>query len=80
MKAFMILGSVVGFAVAVGFGMANANSWPNILWHAGVAALLTAMLTRWWSRVWFHSLNDACAQRYHASRNPVPANKPTANV
>jgi len=70
MKALMILGSVVGFSVAAGFGMANGNSWPSLLWHASVAALVAAVLTRWWGRVWFTGLNDAIEQRRHASRNP----------
>jgi len=76
----MILGSLVGFSVAVAGGMANGSSWPNLLWHACVAALVTAMLTRWWGRVWFTGLNDAMEQRRHASRNPVSENKPAAKV
>ena len=80
MKALMILGSLVGFSVAVGCGMANGSSWPNILWHACAAALVTAMLTRWWGRVWFSGLTDAIEQRRHASRNPVPETKTAAKV
>lgn len=80
MKALMILGSVVGFLVAVGCGMANGGSWPNILWHAGAAALVTAMLTRWWGRVWFSGLHDAIEQRRHASRNSIPETKSATKV
>ena len=80
MKAIMILGSLVGFSVAVGCGMANGSSWPNILWHACAAALVTAMLTRWWGRVLFTGLTDAIEQRRHASRNPVPETKTAAKV
>ena len=80
MKALMILGSLVGFLVAVGCGMANGNSWPDILWHACVAALVTAVVTRWWGRVWFTGLNDSMEQRRHANRNPVSENKSTAKV
>ena len=80
MKALMILGSLVGFSVAVGCGTANGSSWPNILWHACAAALVTAMLTRWWGRVWFAGLNDAMEQRRHASKNPVPETTTAAKV
>ena len=80
MKALMILGSLVGFSVAVGCGMAKGSSWPNILWHACAAALVTAMLTRWWGRVWFTGLNDSIEQRRHTSRNPIPETKPAAKV
>lgn len=80
MKALMILGSVIGFAVAAGFGMANGSSWPNLLWHASVAALVTAILTRWWGRVFFSGLNDAIEQRRHALKNPAPETKSAAKV
>jgi hypothetical protein len=80
MKALMIFGSVVGFLVAVGCGMANGSSWPNILWHASAAALATAMLTRWWGRVWFTGLRDALEQRRHANRIPSTEAKPATKV
>jgi hypothetical protein len=80
MKALMIFGSLVGFLVAVGCGMANGSSWPNILWHACAAALVTALLTRWWGRVWFTGLRDALEQRRHANRIPATETKPAAKV
>jgi high-affinity Fe2+/Pb2+ permease len=76
----MIFGSVIGFLVAVGFGMANGSSWPNLVWHGCVAALIAAMLTRWWGRVMFNGLNEAIEQRRQASRNPVPETKTAAKV
>jgi hypothetical protein len=60
--------------------MANGSSWPNILWHACAAALVTAMLTRWWGRVWFSGLNDSREQRRHAIKNPVSETKSAAKV
>lgn len=72
MKALMIFGSLVGFIVAVGFGIANGSSWPNTLWHASAAALVTAILARWWARVWFASLQDSIEQRRHQTRNSTP--------
>ncbi len=80
MKALMIFGSVVGFLVAAGCGMANGSSWPNMVWHACVAALIAAILTRWWGRVMFTGLNDALEQRRHASRNPAPETKSAVKV
>lgn len=80
MKALIIFGSVVGFLIAAGCGLASGSSWPNLLWHASAAALVAAMLTRWWGRIWFASLNDALEQRRHASRNPVPETKSTVKV
>jgi hypothetical protein len=80
MKALMIFGSVVGFLVAVGCGMANGSSWPNILWHACATALATAILTRWWGRIWFTGLRDALEQRRHSNRKTSPEAKPAAKV
>ena len=76
----MILGSVIGFSIAAGCGMANGTSWPDILWHACAAALVTAMLTRWWGRAWFNGLTDAMEQRRHANRNPAPENPAASKV
>ncbi len=69
MKAFMILGALVGFLLGVGLGLLNGTSWPAILWRGGAAALVMALLARWWSRVWFESLRDAAEQR---RRTPAP--------
>jgi len=66
MKALMILGSVVGFLVAAGFGLANGSTWPTILWRACAAALVAALLARWWSRIWFQGLREAIEQRRQA--------------
>ena len=55
----MILGAIVGFLIGAGFGLAGGSPWPTVLWHAGAAALVAAVLARWWSRVWLTNLNDA---------------------
>jgi len=80
MKALVIFGSVIGFVVAAGFGMANGSSWPNILWHASAAALATAFLTRWWGLVWFTGLRDAVEQRRRANHLNSTETKPTAKL
>jgi len=73
MKAFTILGSIFGFLTGVGFGLLNNTSWPTMLWHASAAALLMALLARWWSRMWLLGLRDSAEQRRRA-RAVLPAN------
>jgi hypothetical protein len=74
MKALMILGAIVGFLIGTGFGLAQSSSWPAILWHGCAAALLAALLARWWSRIWLGSLRDAIHNRL-TLRTPSPADK-----
>jgi len=78
MKAFMILGALVGFLIGCSFGIAGRSPWPTALWHASAAALGAALLTRWWAGVWFHGLQESRSQR-RASRHSMAANgKPSA--
>jgi hypothetical protein len=80
MKAFMILGAIGGFLIGVSFGLLNGSSWPAILWHTAAAALVMALLARWWSHVWFQGLRDSVEQRRRAPILP-PANlKPTQKI
>jgi hypothetical protein len=74
MKALMILGAIVGFVIGTGFGLAEGSSWPGILWHGCAAALLAALLSRWWSRVWLGNLHDAIHTR-RIMRTSSPADK-----
>jgi hypothetical protein len=62
-KALMILGSLVGFLIGTGFGLASSSPWPSAFWRACVAALAAAMLTRWWGRVWLSGLRDSLEKR-----------------
>lgn len=59
----MILGAIVGFLIGAGFGLASSSPWPAALWRACVAALVAAILTRWWSRVWLRGLQESLAHR-----------------
>jgi len=80
MKALMILGAIVGFLIGSGFGLAGESSWPATLWRSCAAALLAALLARWWSRVWMISLRDALHD-HRLPRPPAPAqNKPAPRV
>lgn len=80
MKSYMILGAIVGFFIGAGFSLADDCPWATVLWHAGVAALVGALLARWWSRVWLQSLGDAMEQRRHASSHPPAKTKPTVKT
>jgi hypothetical protein len=71
MKALMIFGAIVGFLIGTGFGLAGSSPWPSALWRACAAALVAALLTRWWSRVWMKGLRDALQER-RAMRAPSP--------
>jgi hypothetical protein len=80
MKSFMILGSLVGFLIGGGFSLADGCPWPTALWRAAVAALLVALLARWWCRVWFQGLREAVEQRRQASLTPPVHSKPSAKI
>jgi hypothetical protein len=70
MKALMILGAIVGFAIGAGFGMAMSNPWPSTLWKACAAALVSAVLTRWWSGVWLRGLRESIEHQRTAANAP----------
>jgi hypothetical protein len=59
MKALMILGAIIGFLIGAGFGVAGDSPWPAALWRGCAAALVAAVLARWWSNVWLKSLRDS---------------------
>lgn len=79
MKALMILGSIIGFLIGTGFGLAGNSSWPTSLWRACAAALVAAVLARWWGRIWLESLRDSLRQR-HSLRNVPSAARPTTKL
>ena len=80
MKSFMILGAVVGFLIGTCVSLMNESSWSTVLWHACAAALLFAILTRWWSSMWLQNLQDATEQRRRARFAPPANNKPAAKA
>lgn len=79
MKALMILGAMVGFAMGAGFGLVASNPWPTTIWKACAAALVSAVLTRWWSRVWLRGLRDSIENQSIAPK-PATAAKPTSKA
>ncbi len=73
MKALMILGALVGFLIGCSFGLTGRSSWPSALWHASAAALVVAVLTRWWMGVWLQGLRESVIHRRN-SRPSGPVN------
>ena len=80
MKALIILGALVGFLIGSSFGLAGHGPWPETLWRACAAALVAAVLTRWWSRVWLNGLRDALAQRRQSRTAASLNSKPTVKA
>jgi biopolymer transport protein ExbB/TolQ len=80
MKSLMIFGAIVGFFIGAGFSLAGDCSWPTALWRACAAALILAMITRWWSRVWLESLRDAHRQRRQPRSDPPSKTKSAMKV
>lgn len=82
MKALMILGAIVGFAIGTGCGLALGNPWPSTLWKACAAALISAVLTRWWSEVLLRGLRESLENQQAAAATApsTPAPKSPAKV
>jgi hypothetical protein len=80
MKAFMILGAIVGFLIGTGCGLAGSSPWSATLWRGGIAALIAAILTRWWSRIWLNNLRDALHDRRNIHPSPSPDAKPGISI
>jgi hypothetical protein len=77
MKALMIFGALVGFVIGSSSGLAGRSSWETALWRATACALVAAVLTRWWARVWFDGLKESLNQRRQAGRSLAPNPKST---
>jgi hypothetical protein len=80
MKALMILGALVGFLIGSGPALAGLSSWSTALWRASAAALVMAVLTRWWTRICLQGLQESLSQRRHLKNvrlsQPNPPAKP----
>lgn len=63
MRLLLLLGAIIGFAIGLLFGLADNGVWPSVLWRASSAALVAAVLMRWWGRVWVRSLREAAERR-----------------
>ena len=63
MKAWMLLGGMIGFLIGISFGLAQGSAWPSVIWRASAAAFVGGILLRWWGRMWVKSLQDAHHER-----------------
>ena len=68
MKLIMVLGGLIGFAIGLGFSWAQGSPWPAVVWRAAIAALLAAVLLRWWGRLWMRCLQQSYRERQEASK------------
>jgi len=80
MKALMILGSIIGFLIGTGFGLAAGSSWSTSLWRACAAALVAGILARWWGRIWLTNLRDSLNHRRTFRPGQTLDNKPAAKL
>jgi hypothetical protein len=71
MKSLLLLGGLLGFSIGLLFSWAEESPWPACLWHACLAAYLTAILMRWWGDAWRRGLTEAHQERLS---KPEPLN------
>jgi hypothetical protein len=71
MKLLLLVGGLLGFSIGLLFSWAEESSGPACLWHACLAAYVTAMLMRWWGDAWRKSLQEALRER---QSKPEPIN------
>jgi len=57
----------------MGASFLQGNAWPACFWHGCLAAYLTALLMRWWGRVWRSSLKQSLLEREKAEHAKPPA-------
>jgi len=57
----------------MGFSLLQGDSWPVCLWHGGLTAYLTALLTRWWGRAWRKNLEQSVQERDDAADAILPS-------
>jgi len=69
MKAFMILGSIIGFLAGASLSLNDGCSWSTAIWRACASALVVALLSRWWSSILLQNLRLAVKQRRQAPLN-----------
>jgi hypothetical protein len=71
MKLLLLVGGMLGFSIGLLFSWAEQSSGPTCLWHACLAAYVTAVLMRWWGNAWRKSLAQALHER---QSKPEPLN------
>ena len=71
MKLLLLVGGLLGFSIGLIFSWDEESPGPACLWHACLAAYLTAILMRWWGNAWRKSLEAATRERLS---KPEPIN------
>jgi galactitol-specific phosphotransferase system IIC component len=59
----MLSGTMIGFLLGIGLGLAGRADWPSVFLHATAAAAAVGWLMRWWGGVWLRGLRTSCEQR-----------------
>ena len=80
MKTLMILGSSVGFLADTDSGVVGNRPWSATLWRACAAALVAAVLARWWSRVWLNRFRASLEYDAHTRSAPLSKLKSAARL
>ncbi|MDB6022588.1 MAG: hypothetical protein JWQ04_2445 [Pedosphaera sp.] len=73
MKSLLLIGGILGFGIGLLFSWAQASEWPACLWHACLAAYLTALLMRWWGTAWRKNLEAALQERQSMATQAAPS-------
>lgn len=63
MKILLLIGGLLGFSIGLLFSWAEGASGSTCLWHACLAAYVTAILIRWWGDTWRKNLIESLHER-----------------
>lgn len=62
MKSLLLTGGLLGFGIGLLLSLLQETPWPASLWHACLAAYLTAFIMKWWGGAWRKNLAEAIRQ------------------
>lgn len=63
MKLLLVIGGLLGFIIGYLFSWAEQSSGAACVWHACLAAYLTAVMVRWWGEAWRKGLIESMRER-----------------
>jgi hypothetical protein len=69
----LLAGGLLGFSIGLLFSWAEESTGAACLWHACLAAYLTAVLMRWWGQAWRRGLVDALRERQAKAETITPS-------
>lgn len=73
MKSLLLIGGLMGFGIGLAFSWSESAEWPASLWHASIAAYLTALLMRWWGTAWRKNLEAALHEQQSMATQSTPS-------